>query len=237
MQHQSVVILTGAGISQESGLMTFRDQDGLWEGHPIEEVATPEAFRADPERVYRFYNDRRRQLLSKSVKPNAAHIGLAHLEQIVTKNSEGKFTLITQNIDNLHEQAGSQKVIHMHGELLKARCLNSGRVHSITEDFDGSTPCPCCHLGHSLRPDIVWFGEIPKHMELIESAICQCDLFIAIGTSGHVYPAAGFVTLANDYGAHTVEINLEPSQQQNSFKEHHYGKATLSLPTYLQSLM
>jgi NAD-dependent deacetylase len=237
MKYKSVVVLTGAGISQESGLTTFRDQNGLWEGHPVQAVATPEGFQADPDLVYRFYNERRRQLTSEAVRPNAAHKALAHYEAEMSVEPDCSFTLITQNVDNLHEQAGSQRVLHMHGELLKARCLNTGRVHEVTADFDSLTPCPCCHLGHSLRPDIVWFGEIPMHMKQIEHAIEHCDLFVAIGTSGHVYPAAGFVSMANEHLAHTVELNIEPSQQQNAFKEHHYGKATQSVPSFLQHLL
>ncbi len=237
MKYKSVVVLTGAGISAESGLNTFRDQNGLWEGHSVDDVATPEGFQENPEMVYRFYNERRKQLLSDQVKPNAAHKALAHFEAEMLHEPDCQFTLITQNVDNLHEQAGSQNVIHMHGELLKARCLNTGRVHEITTDFDAETPCPCCHLAHSLRPHIVWFGEIPMHMDKIDTAIAECDLFIAIGTSGHVYPAAGFVTQANDHLAHTVELNIEPSQQRNAFKEHHYGLATKSVPAYLQHLL
>lgn len=219
--YQSIVVLTGAGISAESGLKTFRDANGLWENHSIEEVCTPQAFQNNPALVYEFYNQRRNQLL-KDARPNPAHIALADFQ----RRSTGQFTLITQNVDNLHEQAGSQNVIHMHGELLSARCIHCGLNQSWAQDLDGSSRCRSCHSKGNLRPDIVWFGEIPMHMNKIESALEQCDLFVSIGTSGHVYPAAGFVQMAHSGSAHCVELNLEPSAANHYFHECHYGKAS-----------
>ncbi|WP_340680819.1 Sir2 family NAD+-dependent deacetylase [Paraglaciecola sp.] len=232
MQYRKIVILTGAGVSAESGLKTFRDNNGLWESHSIDEVATPEGFSRNPALVYRFYNERRRQLLSPDVKPNAAHSSLANF----AKNTGIELLLVTQNVDNLHEQAGSEGVLHMHGELLSARCLQSGQNFNMVDDIDQHSFCTCCEPASHLRPDIVWFGEIPKYMPAIERALWDCDLFISIGTSGNVYPAAGFVKLANEAGAHTVELNLEPSYGQNHFAEHHYGQASVIVPRFLQSI-
>jgi NAD-dependent deacetylase len=229
---KSVVILTGAGISAESGIQTFRACDGLWENHRIEEVATPEGFERNPALVQQFYNQRRAQLLSKEVKPNKAHEALTKLE-----NSEQFTTLIiTQNIDNLHEQAGTKNIIHMHGELLKCFCTHSQQRFDITADLHSEALCDCCQKPGRLRPDIVWFGEIPYQMDEIQTAISRCDLFISIGTSGNVYPAAGFAALANQYGAHTVELNLEPSMVESAFKEKIYGTATTVVPEYLSQI-
>jgi NAD-dependent deacetylase len=230
---QSVVILTGAGISAESGIKTFRASDGLWEKHRIEEVATPEGFRSNPELVQRFYNQRRKQLLSDAIKPNKAHEAIAGLE----KHRGTSCLVVTQNIDNLHERAGTEKIIHMHGELLKCFCSHSQEHFEITGDIDEKTTCNCCQKPGRLRPDIVWFGEIPYRMNEIEKAISHCDLFISIGTSGNVYPAAGFVEIANRYGAHTVELNLEPSLIESAFKEKSYGPATEVVPEYLSKLV
>lgn len=230
-RYKSIVVLTGAGISAESGIKTFRDGDGLWENHRIEDVCTPEAFARNPALVHTFYNARRRQLISEA-RPNPAHLALAEFE----RQFAGQFTLITQNVDDLHERAGSQKLIHMHGELLKAYCLKTGAVMPWNEDMDTTTPCPCCKQSGVLRPHIVWFGEMPLDMEKIEMALEQCDLFLAIGTSGQVYPAAGFVQLATAYGAHTVELNLEPSQGHNLFSEHHYGPASQTVGQYFETL-
>ncbi|NCP64234.1 MAG: NAD-dependent protein deacylase [Paraglaciecola sp.] len=233
MQYSNIVVLTGAGVSAESGLKTFRDNNGLWENHHVEEVATPEGFARNPALVYRFYNERRQQLQSAGVAPNAAHYALADL----AKHADITLTLVTQNVDNLHERAGSVEVLHMHGELLSARCLNSQQRVKVTEAFDASDRCQCCHPAHGLRPDIVWFGEMPQYMDQIETALWHCDLFLSIGTSGNVYPAAGFVQLAVSAGAHCVELNLEPSAGQNLFSEHHYGVASKIVPAYLQNLL
>lgn len=224
-----VVVLTGAGISAESGIQTFRAADGLWEEHRVEDVATPEGYRRDPELVQRFYNARRRTLQSGDIQPNAAHKALAELEQVLGDN----FLLVTQNIDNLHERAGNSRVLHMHGELLKARCTSSGQVIAWHEDLTTEDRCTCCQFPAPLRPHVVWFGEMPIGMEEIYHALEQADLFIAIGTSGHVYPAAGFVHEAKLQGAHTVELNLEPSQVGNEFAERHYGLASEEVPQFV----
>lgn len=230
---RSIVILTGAGISAESGIKTFRAADGLWENHRVGEVASPEGFERNPQLVQRFYNERRRQLLSGEVHPNPAHRALALLEQ----EFEGEVTLVTQNIDDLHERSGSRKVIHMHGEILKMFCTRTHEVYDIRSDIEAEMCCACCAVSGTLRPDIVWFGEVPYHMEVISDALARCDLFLSIGTSGNVYPAAGFVSMANQVGAHTVEINLEPSVTQSRFKEKIYGKAGVVLPGYVNALL
>ena len=225
-----IVILTGAGISAESGLKTFRDNNGLWEEHSVHDVATPEAFARNPELVYRFYNQRRAQLQSDAVKPNAAHIALAQLESVLP----GQVLVITQNVDDLHERAGSKNVLHMHGELLSARCCHSQRRFSMKNQFDGDSRCECCTPSQKIRPDIVWFGEMPFYMQEIERSVQEADVFISIGTSGNVYPAAGLVQIANEYGAHTVELNLEPSQGNNDFLETYYGLASDVVPNYIE---
>jgi len=232
-QYQSIVILTGAGISAESGIRTFRASDGLWEDHRIEDVASPEGYLRDPQLVHQFYNQRRSQLLSDEVAPNPGHQALARLE----REFAGDFLLVTQNIDNLHERAGSQSLLHMHGELLSMRCEASElcyEQHSATSPDD---ICLCCQQPGNLRPDIVWFGEMPMYMEQIYTALASCDLFISIGTSGNVYPAAGFVEMANQAGAHTLELNLEPSLVQSQFKEHRYGPAGQLLPLFVDELL
>lgn len=228
-----VVVLTGAGISAESGLQTFRDNDGLWESHRIEDVATPEAFAANPELVYSFYNARRAQLQQPEVTPNAAHTALAKLEQHLGDH----FLLVTQNVDNLHERAGSERVLHMHGSLLLARCSHSGESHAWEQAFDGSTPCPCCASPGQLRPDIVWFGEMPMYMDAIHDALSQADFFVSIGTSGQVYPAAGFVQTAREFGATTIELNLEASQRGSLFSESHQGPASKLVPDYVEAFI
>jgi NAD-dependent deacetylase len=228
----NIVVLTGAGVSAESGIKTFRAADGLWEDHKVEDVATPEAFKRDPKTVYRFYNQRRQHLLSDDIKPNLAHKALAEFAQ----TSKHDVLVVTQNIDNLHERGGSKNVVHMHGELLKARCVVSGQRIVVNNDFDGNDKCHCCEQGQAIRPDIVWFGEIPFHMDEIENALFEADLFISLGTSGNVYPAAGFVAVAKSAGARTVELNLEPSSTNAQFDEHYYGLATQVLPKFLESL-
>ncbi|NEG56775.1 Sir2 family NAD+-dependent deacetylase [Pantoea agglomerans] len=228
-----VVVLTGAGISAESGIRTFRAADGLWEEHHVEDVATPEGFQRDPALVQRFYNARRQQLQEAEIQPNAAHLALAELEQVLGDN----FLLVTQNIDNLHERAGNSRVLHMHGELLKVRCVTSGQVIEWTGDITPDDRCTCCQFPSALRPHVVWFGEMPLGMEQIYQALEQADYFIAIGTSGHVYPAAGFVHEAKLQGAHTVELNLEPSQVGNEFAERHYGLASEVVPEFVHKLL
>lgn len=228
-----IVILTGAGISAESGIRTFRAADGLWEDHRIEDVATPEAFARDPALVQRFYNMRRAQLQEPAIQPNAAHLALARLEQ----EYAGEVLLVTQNVDDLHERAGSRNLIHMHGELLSIFCTHSGQRFRINGDISTDSECSCCAKRGSLRPDIVWFGEMPYQMDRIYETLERCTLFLSIGTSGNVYPAAGFVQEARRAGAHTVEINLEPTQTRTAFHEHHYGKAGDVLPAYIEELL
>ena len=227
----SIVILTGAGISAESGVATFRDMDGIWAKVDYRDVATPEGFGRDPARVHEFYNTRRRGMAA--VKPNAAHLALARL----ARGFPGEFLLITQNIDNLHEQAGSQKLIHMHGELGKALCAACGSRREWLGDLSVEAKCVACGKPGSMRPDVVWFGEFPYRMDEIGEALSRCDLFISIGTSGTVYPAAGFVADARAAGAHTVELNLEPSEGQSLFAERRYGSATQVVPAFVEELL
>jgi NAD-dependent deacetylase len=228
-RHARLVILTGAGISAESGLRTFRAADGLWEQHRVQDVATPEAFHRDPALVYRFYNERRRSLAT--VRPNAAHLALARLE----REWGGELLLVTQNVDDLHDRAGSRNLLHMHGELLKGRCLACGTVHDWPGDMDPASRCPTCGRG-PVRPHIVWFGELPLEMDRIYRALDHCDLFVAIGTSGHVYPAAGFVEAAAP-GARTVELNLESSLVASAFQEARTGLATDLVPAFVSELL
>ncbi len=229
--YRSIVVLTGAGISAGSGIRTFRAADGLWEDHRVEDVATPEAFERDPVLVQRFYNARRQQLLN-GIQPNAGHIALADFEKRFT----GNFTLVTQNIDNLHEQAGSQNVLHMHGELLKSRCASTGTLYPCTTDMTPDDACACCGVNGNLRPHVVWFGEMPLYMDQIEQRLCECDLFVSIGTSGNVYPAAGFFQQAKQYGADTVELNLEPSHNGSHFDQQFYGPATEIVDGFFASI-
>ena len=230
---ERIVILTGAGISAESGINTFRDAGGLWENHRIEDVATPEAFQRDPHGVQSFYNRRREQLRDPAIQPNAAHRALAELEQALPD----QVLVVTQNVDDLHERAGSRNVIHMHGELLKARCQSTETLVPADRDLDPALSCTVCGAAGCLRPHVVWFGEMPLQMETIYRALSQCDRFISIGTSGNVYPAAGFVEEANRHGAHTVELNLEPSQRLTAFAEHQHGLASELVPAYAEELI
>ena len=232
----NLVVLTGAGISAESGVPTFRASDGLWCGHRVEDVATPEGYAADPALVQDFYNQRRRQLAE--VAPNAAHTALAEL----AGRWAGDFLLVTQNVDDLHDRAHEAvlpapgfELIHMHGELLKARCTRSGVVSPWLGDMAADEPSPD-HPEGRMRPHIVWFGEMPLGMNRIERALRACDLFVSIGTSGAVYPAAGFVQQARMAGARTVEINLEPTMGRHLFDEGVYGPATEAVPGFFGGL-
>ncbi len=226
----SLVILTGAGISAESGVRTFRDAGGVWEDHRLEDVASPEGFARDPGLVQRFYNARRRQL--REVQPNAAHEALAALEAAWA----GDFLLVTQNVDDLHQRAGSKQLIAMHGELLKARCALCAEACPWPDDILPDSACPVCGRRGALRPHIVWFGEMPLEMDRILRALAGCDVFAAIGTSGNVYPAAGFVD-AVPRSCRTVELNLEPSLAAASFRERRSGRATDLVPAWAAELL
>lgn len=230
---KSIVVLTGAGISAESGIKTFRDSNGLWENHRVEEVASPEGFATNPRLVQEFYNQRRRQLLSDEVKENAAHIALAKLEA----EFDGEYMLVTQNVDDLHERAGSKNPFHIHGEILKKRCNRCDVVSENRHDLTTEDVCADCGQTGSLRPHIVWFGEIPMEMERIQKRLESCDLFVSIGTSGHVYPAAGFVSVANQAGAKTHLLNLEESQNGTAFDSGDYGLATNIVPKFVDGLL
>lgn len=231
-RYSSILVLTGAGISAESGIQTFRGGGGLWAGHDIEEVATFEGYVRDPRKVLNFYNDRRRDLQRAGIEPNAAHLALAEFE----REHPGEFLLVTQNVDNLHERAGSRELRHMHGELEKVRCQRCHEVYASREDLGLGTQCPWCMAAGRVRPHIVWFGEMPFHMDEIHLRLARCDLFVSIGTSGNVYPAAGFVELANQRGITTVELNLEPSEGASLFSEGHYGPATQIVPEFFARL-
>ena len=221
-----IVILTGAGISAESGLPTFRDANGLWEGHRFEDVATPEAFRRDPELVHRFYNLRR--ATAAAVEPNAAHAAIARLEAALPDHC----LLVTQNIDGLHQRAGSHPLC-MHGEIGKSRCVSCGRTRSCEGDLSTTSACPDCRVIGSLRPHVVWFGETPFFLDEIGVALTRCDYFLSIGTSGNVHPAAGFVRIANQCGARCIEFNFSETMVSGDFHEHVTGSATQTVPAWI----
>ena len=226
-----IVVLTGAGVSTESGLATFRGDDGLWEGHRVEDVATPEAYRRDPALVHQFYDVRRAKLAT--VKPNAAHEALARLDA----GWRGEFLLVTQNVDDLHERAGSKRVVHMHGSNMRGWCLACDERFPWAGPMGEGASCPSCDATGQVRPDIVWFGEMPYEMDRIEDALRRCDLFVSIGTSGAVYPAAGFVQTARYCGARTLEINLEPSLGSHLFDESRIGKASVQVPVWVREVL
>jgi NAD-dependent deacetylase len=226
-----IVVLTGAGVSAESGVPTFRGSDGLWEGHRVEEVASPVGFARDPQMVHTFYNGRRRK--AQEVEPNPAHRALAKLAR-----ARGvELTLVTQNIDDLHERAGSEEVLHMHGELLKARCNECGAVVPCREDLSRASICPACKGIDCMRPHVVWFGEIPFGLDEIAAAISSADLFVAIGTSGRVYPAASFVSWARQSGVPTLEMNLEESAASGVFQESRRGRAGELVPVWVEEVI
>jgi NAD-dependent deacetylase len=228
---RNILILTGAGVSAESGLATFRGPDGLWEGHRIEDVCTREAFRRDPALVHAFYDARRERLAT--AEPNAAHEALARLD----REWPGELLLVTQNVDDLHERAGSQRLIHMHGELTRGWCRACDERFAWSGAMGTGASCPGCGAEGQVRPDIVWFGEMPYRMELIDDALRTCDLFVSIGTSGAVYPAAGFVQTARYCGAQTLEINLEPSLGSFMFDETRTGKAGELVPSWVDEVL
>lgn len=233
MSYRSVVVLTGAGVSAESGIDTFRDSGGLWERYRVEDVASPEGFARDPDLVHRFYNGRRQRLVSGDINPNAAHDALARLEQEVS----GDFLLVTQNIDDLHERAGSRNLVHMHGELLKARCGACEVVRETRDDLTREDTCPDCGTAGAMRPHVVWFGEMPLQMDRIIDALERCDLFLSVGTSGNVYPAAGFVDIARGAGAHTVELNLDETDIATAFARTIHGRATETVPGFVGEIL
>jgi NAD-dependent deacetylase len=225
-----IVVLTGAGISAESGVPTFRDADGLWEGHRVEDVATPEAFDRAPTAVHRFYDARRRAL--RRVEPNSAHKALARLGLEMGDD----LMIVTQNIDDLHERAGSTNLLHMHGELLSALCRVCAGRFTWDDDLGDFPPCPGC--GHAeLRPDVVWFGEMPYDLDTVDQALRRADLFVSIGTSGAVYPAAGFVSAASAYGVRTLELNLVPSDGARLFDESRHGPASELVPAWVHEVL
>lgn len=229
-----IVILTGAGISKESGLDTFRDADGIWAKVRIEDVATPQAFARDPEKVHAFYNMRRALNRTRKVAPNPAHAALAQLEA----EWPGEVLVVTQNVDTLHEQAGSRNLLHMHGVHSKARCNRCEQVVDWIGDMSVRDECAGCGKSGGMRPHVVWFGEMPLEMDRIGWALSNCHLFISIGTSGNVYPAAGFVAMIRRNGtAHAVELNLEPSAGASMFEESHYGPASQVVPAYVRGLL
>jgi len=231
MDVRNIVVLTGAGVSAESGLATFRGPDGLWEGHRVEDVCTPEAYRRDPALVHAFYDARREKL--GTVEPNEAHRALARLDTAWP----GDLLLVTQNVDDLHERAGSKRLLHMHGELTSGWCLACGERFAWDGVMGESASCPSCSATGHVRPDIVWFGEMPYEMERIEEALRRCDLFVSIGTSGAVYPAARFVQTARYCGAKTLEMNLEPSLGSYLFEESRTGRAGELVPAFVDELL
>ncbi len=229
-QIRNIVILTGAGVSAESGIDTFRSAGGLWEQHRVEDVATPEGFARDPELVLRFYDMRRAAIQTK--QPNAAHLALGRLDA----EWPGELLIVTQNVDDLHERGGARRLLHMHGEHLLAWCTVCDVRSPWTGPLIDRPPCPACGVA-ALRPDVVWFGEMPYHMAAIDDALREADLFVSIGTSGAVYPAAGFVRNAHNCGAHTLELNLEESQGSSWFQETRLGPATELVPAWVDEVL
>lgn len=233
-KNSNIAVLTGAGISQESGLETFRDPDGIWSKVRVEDVATPEAFAKDPDAVHAFYNMRRARHKVATANPNPAHMALARLEH----QWPGEVTVITQNVDSLHEAGGSQNLIHMHGLHSKARCNGCQHIVDWQGDMSTADVCEGCGQAGGLRPHVVWFGETPLELDRIQSALVNCDVFLSIGTSGNVYPAAGFVSVVKQIGrARTVELNLEPSLGAENFDEGRYGPATEVVPAFVDELL
>jgi len=232
MKHyNNIVILSGAGISAESGLATFRSADGLWNNHRVEDVATVEAFARNPDYVHDFYNQMRPELLA--AKPNAAHLAISELQ----KKYNANISIVTQNIDTLHEKAGNKNVFHIHGQINQIVCLNCGHVFETWGDVSSEDTCPHCNIRAMLKPNIVFFGENLLYMDKVEQLLNSCDLFISVGTSGVVYPAAGFVQIAKYHGANTVELNLEDTSNNYLFDRHIFGKAGTTLPTFIDELI
>lgn len=234
MQAGKIFVLTGAGVSAESGLSTFRDKGGLWEKYNIEDVASLLGYQRNPAKVLEFYNLRRSS--HGDVKPNPAHFALAELEAAWAARG-GEVTLCTQNTDNLHERAGSRRVIHMHGELSKVRCHECGAISPAGGELSLALGCAACGRAGRMRPHVVWFGETPLEMDAIYEALAAADLFVSIGTSGAVYPAAGFVAAARSAGIPTMEINLEPSDNAGLFDAARYGKASEAVPAWVAEMV
>ncbi len=229
--YKNIVILTGAGISAESGLATFRASNGLWNNHKVEDVATIEAFERNPAYVHDFYNELKPELAA--AKPNPAHLTITRLQ----KEYPGEVSIITQNVDTLHEKAGSRNVIHIHGQINQARCLNCGHILETFADVDTETICPHCQIAGMMKPNIVFFGENLLYMDVVDRLLAQCDLFLSIGTSGVVFPAASFVQIAKLNGAATFEFNLEPTSNNFYFDRHIFGPAGTTLPAFVDELL
>lgn len=229
--YQNILILTGAGISAESGLATFRSANGLWNNHRVEDVATIEGFQRNPALVHEFYNGLKEEI--QKAKPNAAHLAITELQ----KNYPGQINVVTQNVDTLHEKAGNQNVYHIHGQINQAVCLNCGHILETFGDVDMQTACPHCQVAGMMKPNIVFFGENLLCMNEVDRLLRSCDLFVSIGTSGVVYPAAGFVQTAKYYGADTIEFTLETTANNYLFDRHVYGPAGQTFPPYVEELL
>lgn len=234
MLAQRIFILTRAGVSAESRLSTFRDKGGIWAQYSIEEVASIQGYVRDPVRVLNFYNMRRNT--HGGIEPNAAHVALAQLQARWAENG-GTVTICTQNVDNLHERGGAVSVLHMHGEIAKARCHDCGALAPYDGDLSVNLGCAACGRTGGMRPHVVWFGETPLLMDEIYEALAAADLFVSIGTSGNVYPAAGFVSAARAAGIPTMEINLEPSENAHAFEVGRYGKASEEVPAWVAEMV
>lgn len=231
---KNIVILTGAGVSAESGVSTFRDRDGVWAKYNYRDVATPEGFAKNPDLVHGFYNARRAKL--QDVQPNAAHYALARLETALRERN-GSLTLVTQNVDDLHERAGSKNLLHIHGELAKANCNHCNDICELHVDLSTTLVCSACTQPGGMRPYVVWFGETPRYLGEASDALQEADLFVSIGTSGAVYPAAGFVSMARELKIATLELNLEPSENADIFDDAQYGLAGEVVPAWVESFI
>ena len=233
--NKNIFILTGAGISKESGINTFREKDGLWDNYKIEDVCTPDAFKRNPDLVNNFYNERKSQLKSPKIKPNEAHLSLAELE----KNCSGEFLIVTQNIDNLHERAGSKKILHMHGSLEHAYCMYCNQKVVLNFKLSTSYKCRNCLNKGMVRVDVVWFGEQPKYLEEIYNFLEKTEVFISIGTSNNVYPAAGFIDYLNQLNKKIFmyEFNLEETIKTSQFDQTYFGPATQTIPKFVEDLI
>ena len=230
-KYQNIVILTGAGISAESGLATFRSANGLWNNHKVEDVATIEAFERNPAYVHEFYNELKKELVK--AKPNAAHLAITKLQN----EYPAQIRVITQNVDTLHEKAGNKNVYHIHGQINQAMCLNCGHILETFGDVDTETTCPHCGIAGMMKPNIVFFGENLLCIEKVDRLLANCDLFLSIGTSGVVFPAASFVQIAKYNNARTLEFNLEPTSNNYYFDKHIYGQAGTTLPAFVDELL